>query len=743
MKHYDVYIKFTFLILLFQINALAQSTMNYQESFEDFLNPERGWYLFSHSHTRSGCQATDMTPCSLQYKSIEDSDFTQSEYNAHSTIQRIFNLSEFNSNGSVISSEYLNNVQADFDFIRAKGMKALIIFEYTGVHDLDINNNVAQYAHDFPNPNVETILNHIDQLAPILQNNSDIIFVVKAAFIGFFGEWYYSNDDFGIPNNNCAADLGLTAIQWNNRRAVVDKLLDILPTNRMVEVRSLQYKANMYGWNIPNDGLSASEAHNGSKKARIGWHNDGFSASFYETCTPSDNQFASCNRCTGPTNCNPIFQATTPNYNTFCCNFSTSDYYTIRDYHANETQFVPSGAEFSHCDKEEFYDCDFVIEDMERHHISHVSPLNSVIEGTLRDEWQSGGCEDEINRRIGYRLKLNNASATAQIKPGNRMNINISLDNVGFAAPVNQRNVQLVLKNNANPTTLYKVNLCEDPRKWLAGNTHTISATVGIPPDMSQGAYSLFLNLNDPEIQNNPKYSIQLANQNVWDASTGYNDLLIDIQIAATGSSPYSGGQWFTNSNPDLCVIPIIVEDCDTHLNITTTYNSGANIDHEANNTITASNIINSGANVDYDAGNEITLVDGFHAKYGSDFHAFIDGCDGQFLVSGSSDPNTFSTTYFPTNSSDRLDDEVSLRNYPNPFTGTTTIEYTLPQAQEVSLTITNMSGQIIRQLKQGELQEAGIHELQFDAQDLPSGVYMCTLQAGATVQIQKMTLIQ
>jgi len=186
---------------------------------------------------------------------------------------------------------------------------------------------------------------------------------------------------------------------------------------------------------------------------------------------------------------------------------------------------------------------------------------------------------------------------------------------------------------------------------------------------------------------------------------------------------------------------------CQDDINITTTYNSGENIDHEAGNSITASNIINSGANVDYDAGYEITLVDGFHAKNGCDFHAFIDGCDGQFLVNGNDDSDTpmtdFGATSLMTNSFNKLDGEVSLRNFPNPFTGTTTIEYTLPQAREISLIITNMSGRIIRQIKQDELQEAGTHQLQFDAHDLPSGVYMCTLQAGRAVQIQKMTLIQ
>jgi len=184
---------------------------------------------------------------------------------------------------------------------------------------------------------------------------------------------------------------------------------------------------------------------------------------------------------------------------------------------------------------------------------------------------------------------------------------------------------------------------------------------------------------------------------------------------------------------------------CQSDLNITTTYNSGSNEDFEVSNSITASNIVNNGAIVDYDAGYEIDLVDGFHAKYGCDFEAFIDGC-GNARKLGGSDNNPISdnsSTMLKTATTTFIPSEVTLSNNPNPFSDITTIEYSLPNAQEVSLTISDMSGKVIQQLKKNELQDMGKHEVQFDARDLLSGLYLCTLQTDLTMQILKITLLK
>ncbi len=81
-------------------------------------------------------------------------------------------------------------------------------------------------------------------------------------------------------------------------------------------------------------------------------------------------------------------------------------------------------------------------------------------------------------------------------------------------------------------------------------------------------------------------------------------------------------------------------------------------------------------------------------------------------------------------------------QNYPNPFNPATTIRYGLPQRSHVILTAFNTLGQQIATLVRGE-QEAGYHEVNFDASALSSGVYFYRLQAGDYVVTKKLLLIR
>ncbi len=86
--------------------------------------------------------------------------------------------------------------------------------------------------------------------------------------------------------------------------------------------------------------------------------------------------------------------------------------------------------------------------------------------------------------------------------------------------------------------------------------------------------------------------------------------------------------------------------------------------------------------------------------------------------------------------------DFVLFQNFPNPFNPTTAISFTVPRASVVTLTVHNVLGQRVRTLADGRY-PPGTHVVRFDADGLPSGVYVYRLEAERFSATKTMLLVK
>lgn len=465
--------------LLFNNTYGQQKKYVYKESLEDFPNPERGFYLPS-SAKPGELFANELTAL----RTVESQKVKSANYSAKvSLIYRGYNLSDFRN--SPLSNDFLQNLKKDFDVIRKSGQKVIIRFAYTyRANNKDCPGSTACPPYgDAPK---EIVLEHIAQLKPLFMENGDVIAVIQQGFIGIWGENYYT-DYFGtgiVSDSN-----------WADRNEVLKALLDATPKNRMVQVRTPKMKQRfVYGPQLTGiNPLKEKEAFNQMDKSRIAFHNDCFLS--------SENDYGT-------------FQ-------------NASE----RKYFADDSRYVAVGGETCNDAFSPQNDCAPLGRAEEEMAAMHYSFLNISYNNLVNNDWEEQGCMASIKRRLGYRIVLREAELPEEAKLGKSITINLQLENVGYASPFNPRPLQLILRN----TTSKKVEimpLMTSIQKWFPGQIK-VQKTVSLPADIQPGSYEVLLNLPDgsASLEKRPEYSIQLANENIWEKQTGYNKLGHTVNI--------------------------------------------------------------------------------------------------------------------------------------------------------------------------------------------------------------------
>jgi len=441
------------------------------DNVTEFTNPARGWYYHFGTSTSSYTL--------LEYDRI----LSLRENDQYSVIFRHFVLDSFRS--QLIDNTTLQKISNDFSVARQAFFKLVIRFSYT--------TTLTNPRNDAPKL---IILQHLTQLAPILNENSDVILAVQHGFIGTWGEGYYT-DHFGDQGN-------ISPQQQQDRQDIYNALLNSVPECVMVQVRTWTFKERLTGTSMPVSMSDAYRCGNDSvaSNARTGLHDDCFLA--------SENDFGTWT--------NPAVDR--PRMN------EQSEYSIFGGETCN-----PSSDRNA---------CPIALDELAYFHFTY---LNNLYHPDVLQQWRNESCYDTVTQKLGYRLVLVSSQFPDQVARGEEMNFQITLRNDGFAAPMNSALIQLVLQQGSSRNFLEITGTNTNPRFWLGNGTeHTVSGRVHTSSEMiTNGTWNIFFRITDaaPSLRETHQYNILTVNQPQSAQQTGLNDLQRSVTITTT-STPTS-----------------------------------------------------------------------------------------------------------------------------------------------------------------------------------------------------------
>ncbi len=409
-----------------------------------------------------------------------------------------------------ISQMKLGLLQRSFDAMRAAGVKCVLRFAY-----------IKDYPAKPDPPDAGRILQHMDQLAPLLKRNADVIHTIEAGFIAAWGEWHYGSH-----------------IQDAAQRAILlKKILEITPLSIFVQVRYPGAKTEL----IPTITSSkykestSDTAFTLTPEARIGYHDDGV--------------------LTYPKGLDGYVFAREPN-----------QFGDLRNLVKRETNFVPMGGELFWSDQAWYGSGVYTktFDGLEAacyfrdYHFNIMSIAHSYSEREGKpmsiDRWRTQRITqddlsknslpvsrdwfsdfegkqvdrtvfDYIRDHLGYRLELQEATFTRQLRAGAKLSAEIGLVNRGFSTLFHSRPAVFVLiDGDGQLTELPQAGV--DVRRWFPHNpndpqhrslTHKFQYVARLPVSLRPGPYSLGLWMPDPsaKLRKRADYAIRFANGDV------------------------------------------------------------------------------------------------------------------------------------------------------------------------------------------------------------------------------------
>lgn len=432
------------------------STTYTEDSSTLQLNPDRGFMHFTESHYYSnGSGYVPLTSGDLDWAK---------NTNRHTLVFRIWYLEKFLAQDT-IDQAFLDAMAADFALVRSKGMKLMIRFSYS-------SNPGDTYTPPYnADPPFARLMQHVAQLMTVLTPNSDVIYALCAGFIGYWGEWYYTDNYCQNPTNPSI----LSSTNLSQRRQLVEALVDgMASTDTWVLLRNPPLRDLWYG----NDVTSYPAR-------RVGLHND-------------------------------CFLAGNDDMGTYTV-FSSRTVAAERTYTAALADSIPYGGET--CAVESPYS-DWPNASNELA-LMNISFLNAAYNTAVLNSWGATNLTT-VKHKLGYRLVATTARTHSMVTRGGTLRVELDLRNDGYARPTYDRDIVLRV-DGPSPFTF---TIPASSAFQLTPGSHTIWADIPIAPSTTPGTYTVSLWLPDRSLslRTNANYAIRLANTGLWQAG-GYNTL--------------------------------------------------------------------------------------------------------------------------------------------------------------------------------------------------------------------------
>jgi hypothetical protein len=373
------------------------------------------------------------------------------------------------------------------------------------------------YAWD-SNPTASTeatIMNHIDDLAGVINANADVIMHVEAGFLGEWGEWH----DGPMADWN-------TQSSFDSKYRIIKKIVQTWDARLPILIRYPLDSHEILTRTTPpadctlDDGCLLTQ----TDMDRIGFHDD---------CVLADPDDMG------------TYDIGSAIVNPYQPDTVQRSWVTDADpnFRASYGGSKMVGGESCDATGDDPADCSTALSTWQTFQWTDINedyaPVNTSI-------WQAAElaaagsdpaetCWMRMKRKLGYRLRLVDAAFPSTLILGQSCSFTADLWNDGWASPVKARPIYLVVDKPGQAAKLVAPLPAVDIRSWKSGAASIAAqpfTACDLPPG---GGYRVSLWLPDPaaSLQAEPDYAIQLANVGAWESATGYNVLAANITVKA------------------------------------------------------------------------------------------------------------------------------------------------------------------------------------------------------------------